>query len=168
MEYKIEPVKLGDEEILAYIQTESWKAAFCDILSKEVLERCTNLDKAIEMYKRLLEQKIGNGYLLSVEGKPHAIAWWDATRETDMPGYAELICIHSLQDKWRKGFGSKLMDRVLEDISKVGYDKVMLWVFEENLRARGFYEKYGFVLNGKETKGFGATEVCYELAIKEA
>ena len=167
MEYKIEPVKIGDEEVLAYIQTESWKAAFWDILSSDVLERCTNMDKAIEMYKGLLEQKAGNGYLLSVEGKPHAIAWWSASREADMPGYAELICIHSLQDKWRKGFGSKLMDRVLEDILKAGYDKVMLWVFEENLRARAFYEKYGFVLNGKETKSSGATEVCYELAIKE-
>ena len=165
MEYTIEPVKLGDEKILAYIQTESWKAAFGDILSAEVLERCTNLDKTIEMYKGLLERKIGNGYLLKVEGKPHAIAWWSATCETDMPGYAELICIHSLPDRWRNGYGSKLMNRVLQDISDAGYAKLTLWVFEENVRARSFYEKHGFVVNGKETKSFGATEVCYEKSL---
>ncbi len=165
MEYIIEPVKLGDEEVLAYIQTESWKAAFRDILSAEVLERCTNLDKAIVMYKGLLERKIGNGYLLKAEGKPHAIAWWSATREADMPEYAELICIHSLPDKWRKGYGSKLMDRVLKDISEARYRKVMLWVFEKNIRARRFYEKYGFVVNGKEKESFGATEVCYEKSL---
>jgi len=165
MEYIIEPAKLGDEEVLAYIQTESWKAAFCDILSREVLERCTNVEKATEMYKGLLEQKIGNGYLLKAEGTPHAIAWWSASREADMHGFAELICIHSLADKWRMGYGSKLMDRVLKDISNAGYSKVMLWVFAENVRARAFYEKHGFVVNGRETKSFGATEVCYEKSL---
>ena len=109
MEYTIERVKLGDETALAYIQTESWKAGFKNILSTDVLQRCTQIDKVTAMYRRLLEQNIGNGYLLKVEGNPHCIAWWDATREKNMPGYAELICIHSLQDKWRKGYGSKMM-----------------------------------------------------------
>ena len=61
-----------------------------------------------------------------VEGTPHCIAWWDATRENDMPGYAELICIHSLQNLWRKGYGSKMMDAVLRGIAAAGYTKVML------------------------------------------
>lgn len=165
MEYIIESVKLGDEEVLAYIQTESWKAAFKDILSEEVLEKYTNLDKATEMYKALIEQKIGNGYLLKIDGKAHAIAWWNTTREADMPGYAELICIHSLPDRWRSGFGSKLMNRVLEDIKIVGYSKVMLWVFAENTSARAFYEKHGFRANGTEKESFGTTEICYELKI---
>ena len=64
MEYTIERVKLGDEELLAYIQTESWKAGFKDILNDDVLQKCTQIDKAIAMYRRLLEQNIGNGYLL--------------------------------------------------------------------------------------------------------
>lgn len=162
MEYTIERVKQGDEAALAFIQTESWKAAFKDILSPEVLSRCTNLDKATEMYKRLLEQNKGNGYLLKVEGKPHCIAWWDSTRETDMSGYAELICIHSLPDQWRKGYGSKMMDAVLCDISKAGYSKVMLWVFEGNTRARRFYEVHGFTTKGKVKPGIEPTEICYE------
>ena len=60
-----------------------------------------------------------------------------------------------------------LMDQVWQDISDAGYAKVMLWVFEENVRARSFYEKHGFVVNGKETKSFGATEVCYEYEIEK-
>ena len=54
MEYTIERVKLGDEELLAYIQTESWKAGFKDILNDDVLQKCTQIDKAIAMYRRLL------------------------------------------------------------------------------------------------------------------
>ena len=67
----------GDEAFFALIQTESWKAAFRDILTPEVLENATQLPKATAMYRRLLEQHIGHGYLLRVDGKPHGIAWWD-------------------------------------------------------------------------------------------
>ena len=162
MKYTIERAKPGDEETLAYIQTESWKAAFKDILDDDILQRCTQMDKATAMYRRLLEQNIGNGYLLKVEGVPHCIAWWDCTRENDMPGYAELICIHSLQNHWREGYGSKMMDVVLRDIAAAGYTKVMLWVFEDNVRARRFYEAHGFTTDGKTKQNNESTEICYE------
>lgn len=162
MQYTIERVKPGDEAALAYIQTESWKAAFRGILADDVLEQKTKLDRTTAMYRRLLEQNTGKGYLLHVEGKPHCIAWWDAARDADMPGYAELICIHSLPDRWRQGFGSKMMEAVLRDMTVAGYRKVMLWVFEENRRARRFYERHGFTASGKVQEGLGANEVCYE------
>lgn len=92
MGYTIERVRLGDEGTLAYIQTESWKAAFKDILSADILQKCTQIDKVTAMYRCLLEQNRGNGYLLKVEGIPHCIAWWDTTREKDMPGYAMGFC----------------------------------------------------------------------------
>lgn len=167
IEYTIERVKLGDEEELAYIQTESWNAGFKDILSEDVLQRYTQVNKATEMYRHILDQNIGNGYLLKVEGKPHCIAWWDATREKDMPGYAELICIHSLQNQWRKGYGSKMMDAVLHDVAAAGYSKIMLWVFEANTRARRFYEVHGFAANGKAKRSLEAIEVCYEKNLYE-
>ena len=165
MRYTIERTKPGDEADLAYIQTESWKAAFRDILSPEILESCTQLGKATSMYRRLLEQDKGNGYLLRVDGRPHCIAWWDATRETDMPGYAELICIHSLRDNWRKGYGSKMMERVLQDVRSAGFSKIMLWVFEGNTRARQFYSRHGFAFSGKRKISLEQTELCYKKSL---
>ena len=78
-----------------------------------------------------------------------------------MNGYAELICIHSLTDKWGEGYGAKMMKTVLHDIKKSGFDQVMLWVFTENIRARGFYETLGFVATDKITHAFGTEEICY-------
>lgn len=161
--YLIRKVMPGDETVLAYIQTESWKAAFKDILEEEELTRCANFDRATQMYQRLLEEQKGNGYILEISGKGHCIAWWDTSREGDMPDYAELICIHSLQDNWSKGYGSKMMDRVLTDIAEAGYKKVMLWVFEKNTRARKFYEAKGFVKGEKSKTIKDVTEVIYVL-----
>jgi ribosomal protein S18 acetylase RimI-like enzyme len=162
MEVTIERAKPGDEAVYAYVQTESWKAAFRDILSPDVLERCTQINRATEMYRQLLEQGIGNGYLLTVQGEPHCIAWWDASRDADMPDYAELICIHSLSNRWGMGYGSRMMEKVLLDMATAGYRKVMLWVFAENARARCFYETHGFLPDGKTKPFYGATEICYE------
>ena len=161
MEIDIRKVKQGDADTLAYIQTESWKAAFKEILDADILEKCTNIDKARLMYQRLLDENKGNGYILTVDDKPHCIAYWDKARDLELAGKAELICIHSLPDNWRKGFGSKMMDMVLEDIKKSEYSEVVLWVFIDDLRARAFYEANGFVLSGVTKPAFDIEEVLY-------
>ena len=161
MEVVIRKVQHGDARDFAYIQTESWKAAFASILEAETLTKCTNIERVTAMYQRLLDENKGNGYLLMVDGKPHCIAYWDAARDSEFVGKAELICIHSLPDNWRKGYGSQMMDRVLMDIKKSGYSEVVLWVFQDNLRARAFYETKGFVLTGISKPAFDTEEVLY-------
>ena len=162
MDYFIRKVQQGDELNLAYIQIESWKAAFQDILSAEILQQATDLTHATAMYKQLLDENIGNGFILEVNSQPHCIAWWGKARDNDMPDYAELICIHSLQDNWRKGCGTQMMNRIMDDMKAAGYDKVMLWVFTNNVRARKFYESCGFVTYGKVKPCFETEEICYE------
>ena len=161
MEVQIRKVQPGDETALAYVQTESWKAAFADILDKETLERCTDRTKAENMYRSLLAEGKGNGYLLTLDGKAHCIAWWDAARDADMNGKAELICIHSLPDHWHHGYGGMMMSRVLSDIKDAGYSEVVLWVFTANRRARAFYEAIGFQAMDKTKQARGAEEICY-------
>lgn len=162
MDYFIRKVQQGDELNLAYIQIESWKAVFQDILSAEILQQATDLTHATAMYKQLLDENIGNGYILEVNSQPHCIAWWGKARDNDMSDYAELICIHSLQDNWRKGCGTQMMNRIMDDMKAAGYDKVMLWVFTNNVRARKFYESCGFVTYGKVKPCFETEEICYE------
>ncbi len=145
-------------------ETESWKAAFQQSISAELLERLTDYSRSERMYRRLLQEGKGNGYLLSVHGKPHGIAWWDATRE-DIPGYAQIICIHSLPENWRRGYGSKLMDYLICEIARAGYFNAMLWMFVANGRARKFYEAKGFRATDKTQPAFGSREICYVRAL---
>lgn len=162
MEYSIRKAKKGDESILAYIQTESWKAAFRGILSDEELERCTEISRATKMYQKLLDNNIGSGYILEVNGKPHCIAYWDKARDTKLSDYAELICIHSLPNNWRQGFGTKMIEQVINDVRDARYKKIMLWVFKDNIRARNFYEANGFVTFEKKKENMIPIEIMYE------
>lgn len=161
MNYEIRNVKIGDEIQLAYIQVESWKAAYSEILSKKVLQRYLDLEYVTAIYRKLLENKKGNGLIMYVGGKCHCIAYWDKARKCLDSGTAEIICIHSLKNNWRKGLGSKMMKKLCDDIAVQGYSQVILWVFEKNTRARLFYEANGFHVTDKKQESLGETEVCY-------
>lgn len=151
----------GDEKALAYIQTESWKSAFHDILSEEDLIQRTDLSKTEAMYARVLNNPMIHVSLETVDGKPHCMAAWSRNRAGLADNVAELICIHSLPDNWRRGYGSMMMEQVLTQMKEEGYQQVILWVFEQNTRARGFYEKHGFLLNPETQNNFGSVEVMY-------
>ena len=159
---KIRKAIPGDEQVLAYIQTESWKAAFVDILSPEELERCTNLQKAEQMYHSVLRREGCNMAIEFVDGKPHCIAAWGKNRCDLGDTVGELICIHSLQNNWAKGYGSAMMEYVLAQLQQAQYESVILWVFEDNTRARKFYEKHGFELTGQKKPANGIAELMYK------
>lgn len=159
MKVTIARARPGDEKTLAYIQTESWRSAFAGILDEETLAARTKADEAEAMYKKLLEEDKGHGYILSVDGKPHCIAYWDAARDESLAGMAELICIHSLPDGRRKGRGTMMLERVLKDMKAAGYAEAVLWVFKENLPARAFYESNGFAETGTTKTLLGKEEL---------
>ena len=161
MNIKIRKAKTGDEKILAFIQTESWKNSFKGIISETDLEKYTNITKAEEMYSRVLKEKYAENFILEIDGKPHCIAAWSKARNSEFSDSAELICIHSLCDNWGKGYGSIMMNHIINEIKSAGFKSVLLWVFEKNTFARGFYEKHGFELTDNKQLSHGAVEVMY-------
>ena len=54
-----------------------------------------------------------------------------------------------------------MMERVLTDVKKAGYETLVLWVFEKNTRAIRFYESFGFAPSGKKRPSLGAVEEMY-------
>lgn len=161
MNITIRKAKLGDEKILAHIQTESWKSAFVDIISAEDMERCTDIAKSEAMYENVLKSGYAEVSMLEIDGKPHCIAAWSEARNSQFSDCAELICIHSLSKNQGKGFGSMMLNHIINEIKNSGYNSVLLWVFEQNTRARSFYEKNGFEPTDNTQISYDAVEVMY-------
>lgn len=159
---RLRRAEAGDEEILAYIQSESWKSAFSGILPPEVLKEYTDRCKLEAMYQRVLCQKEIRVVMELVAEKPHCIAAWSKSRDSACGDAAELICIHSLPDGRRRGYGSVVLRAVLEEMAEHGYAKAILWVFAENTDARKFYEKHGFQKTDRRQNHFGSMEIMYE------
>ena len=60
----IRSVKPGDAPQLAHIQTESWKAAFQQIIPIDILSEYTDPESVTRMYEHLLTHGIAHGYIL--------------------------------------------------------------------------------------------------------
>lgn len=165
MNVTIRKAKIGDEKTLAYIQTESWRSAFADIISDDDLVKCTDVAKVEEMYSNVLKSNYAEMSILEIDGKPHCIAAWSKARNPAFSDSAEIICIHSLCDNWGKGYGTMMMNHIIKEIENSGYRKVLLWVFEKNTRARRFYEKHGFKLTDNTQTAYGAVEVMYTVEV---
>jgi len=65
------------------------------------------------------------------------------------------------------GIGKKLIQQVILEARASKKSKIFLWVIEENLSARKFYENNGFIESGKTCliEGTNKTDMCYELIL---
>ena len=57
------------------------------------------------------------------------------------------------------------MKEVLEDIRKAGYKEVVLWVFKDNTRARGFFESQGFEATSVSRNAYDTEEMLYIMKV---
>jgi ribosomal protein S18 acetylase RimI-like enzyme len=62
----------------------------------------------------------------------------------------ELVRLYVLKEFHGAGVANELMNFALDFARKNGFDLMYLSVWEYNFRARGFYEKHGFVNTGLE------------------
>ena len=127
----------------------------------EDMEKCTAIVKTEAMYENVLKSSYAEISILEIDSKPHCIAAWSKARNPQFSDCAELICIHSLSENRGKGYGSMMMNHIIDEIKNSGYNSVLLWVFEKNIRARKFYEKHGFELTDRTQVSYGAVEVMY-------
>lgn len=65
------------------------------------------------------------------------------------------------------GIGKELIQQVILEARTSKRNKIFLWVIEDNLSARKFYENNGFFASGKTCliEGTTKTDMCYELIL---
>ena len=104
------------------------------------------------------------------EPPPHTGAWV-GERDGEIVGIAvragaELRDLYVVPEAWGSGMAKELMEAALADIRADSSAEALLWVGEENARARRFYEREGWMQSG-ETRAsvLGPTEVQYRLEL---
>lgn len=66
-----------------------------------------------------------------------------------------------------RGIGRKLLEHVIVESKESRKSRIFLWVLEENVSARRFYEANGFHANGETclVEGTDKVDMCYELCM---
>lgn len=131
---------LDDRLAISKIYEESWKHSYKEIIPQEYLNSIPegrwskNFD--ISGWKTLV---------CIVDGKYIGTSSFCKSRFEQFPDYGEIISIYFLPEYMRKGYGKKLLEASILELNKLGFDELFLWVLDDNIAAKKFYEHLGFV-----------------------
>ena len=91
------------------------------------------------------EQVMEIRYVTSLDNRIIGTATFCKSRWKQYNEYGEIVSIYFLSEYMGKGYGYYLLNACIEELKKSGFHKIILWVLEENQRARKFYENNGFI-----------------------
>lgn len=67
------------------------------------------------------------------------------SRISVMESFGEIVSLYVLPDYTGKGYGRVLLNAAINELRKLGFEKLYLWTFAENVRAKQFYAKCGLI-----------------------
>ena len=157
--------------MVARLQVISWQSAYAGIIPAGHLAAMSAAERAARHRGRLAAPGPRAVDLLA-ERDGAAVGWASCgpTRDDDLDPATtgEIRAMYADPAAWSTGVGAALMSACLEHLTDAGFRAVTLWVLEDNARARGFYERWGFRADGaRQVAQLGAPvgEVRYALAL---
>jgi ribosomal protein S18 acetylase RimI-like enzyme len=137
-------------EDIGYVHAMSWQSAYQGIVPQEYLANITP-EKRADMYRKTLPSSQDEYYIAYLDEQPMGMLVLGKSRDEDASeSVGEIYAIYLLADYWDQGYGKQLMNYAINRLRELSCRTVTLWVMEENNRARRFYERYGFVLDGSK------------------
>ena len=124
---------------IAKVYAESWQYAYKDILPDRYLKKLTDYK-----WTKNIKNKAFT-HIVAIDGGK--IIGTSAVRLDN----GEVVAIYLLPHYIGKGIGLKLMQKAVHLLKENGCSKITLWIFENNTRAKFFYEKFNFKFSGNAT-----------------
>ena len=170
----VRPARPGDEHGIATVQVRTWQEAYSHVFGRE---RLATLDV----------ERSGSGWGEQLAAPAPRSTILVADRAGDVVGFVaigpsrdadaadetgEIYAIYVLPAEWGSGVGNDLHAAALAALRDAGFRDAALWVLEDNPRARRFYEREGWALDGgrmdAEILGVPVAEVRYRRGLAES
>ena len=147
----------------------TWQDAYEHVFGAERLAAVT-VEQRLPMWRQILQDPEQTA-LVAEDDAGRIVGWCTVAPSRDEDAEGELWGIYVLVDAWGSGAGTALMAAGVAALRESGYREVILWVLEDNPRARRFYEREGWALDGgrkeDEFLGVQVTEVRYRKAVSD-
>ena len=154
-----------DAEAIARVHTRSWQAGYAHVFPAEALAEISVARRRAFWERHLLSPE--NRSALVVAEVAGAVAGFASTGHArgEDEGVGELYAIYVEPEHWDTGLGRALIGEAEERLKSGGFTEAMLWVLDDNPRARRFYEAAGWTHDGGSKRdvflGTEVTEVRY-------
>lgn len=138
--------KASSEDACNYVDCliSCWQSAYKGIVPDEFLNNMSaDKGQRIEKYRKSLTNPDIETYCVIHE---EGIIGFLCIHKKD----SDIWAIYLIEEFCGKGYGKAILDFAVTELKRIGHKQIFLWVFEENYRARRFYEKNRFYLNGEK------------------
>ena len=142
----------GDSKKLAEVYSVSWAEVYKDIINETSIESETNLEKREKFFDFLIQNASFRVFTIEKNNEIVGVMVIKPKNGLDSSiTLIELVAIYIHPNHWRSRIGTYAITFLKELYKNDNADKleIGLWVLSENISARNFYEKNGFVNTDK-------------------
>ena len=148
-----------DAEILGQVRVDAWQATYRGMIADDYLDA---LDPAVsaERWRVTLADPETN-CLVAVDEADRVRGFALFGGALDDPDTGQLYAINLEPTAWGIGLGRELLRAASDELHGLGFGEAVLWVVDENARARRFYEIAGWAWDGatQDDTSFGSKPV---------
>jgi len=154
MAFDIRPASRSDADGITDVQVASWRAGYAHVFPRSVLY-ADDFDSSRRSFWNLW--RFAPGHRVAVAVTPDndgervvGFASYGPERERarGFTGRGEVWAFYLHPDVWGTGLAAELMDHTETRLRAEGFESAVLWVLDDNPRARAFYEKFGWAASG--------------------
>ena len=146
----------ADARAIAAVHVGTWQEAYAHVFPAEFLD-ALSIDRRAEMWTRAATTAPEDLLVATDDGR--IIGFVCVGPSEDEEGAGELYAIYVERSHWGTGAGAALMDAAVERLRAGGFAEAILWVLDDNPRARRFYERHGWRVDGRRRERIGEIEV---------
>ena len=151
----IRRARLDDAAAIAEVHVRTWQAAYEHVFGAE---RLAGIDRAGRegLARRFATDAEYDAFVADDEGT--IVGFVACGPPEDEDEQRELFAIYVLPDAWGTSAATGLMHAALDAMQGRGAPSAILWVLDDNPRARRFYEREGWQADGSaESEYLGVT-----------
>ncbi|MEU6663104.1 GNAT family N-acetyltransferase [Streptomyces sp. NPDC046821] len=137
-----------DAAAVARVYVCSWQSAFAGVVPQPYLDAMDPDREEPGWRRRIAETRWPSSGVLVAERKAGVVGFASFGPADEDPAVAEIGTLYALPEVWGTGAGSRLMVATLAALGHAAYRRATLWVLEDNVRARRFYEGSGWGADG--------------------
>lgn len=145
----VKKAAMQDVAAISQIHAASWKEAYKGLVPQAYLDQLKN-----DFWEAAFTQWIGDKrlevLLLLDSSTPVGTVAYGKARDERYSSYGEIVSLYVLPSYFGRGVGKELLEASIQELYKMQYKGIYLWVLKENHRARKFYEKNQFMFTGME------------------
>ncbi|MEZ5977406.1 MAG: GNAT family N-acetyltransferase [Planctomycetota bacterium] len=151
--FRVRPARQEDAAAIARVHVATWDSAYRGLIADAVIERF-DLATRTSRWEGALRESLAATHVAELRDEVVAFVSEGPARDDDLDARTgEVWALYADRSVWGTGVGRALVEYAFDRLRERGAERCVVWVLEENRRARDFYERVGFVPDGTTREG---------------